>query len=352
MDWKNSKTLFDTVFDRVKIQETFTDESGNQEIVERVPSLTRLLYVADISYGNDSGDGGESQDQQRGASSASTSSPTKEGGEETAANSGTPSSISPSPTPSSPSATSGRPTPSSTAGRKNFDFSERAAGSPENGSRLAQSHSQTNTASAPSASLVSYAHERVMDIHKTFIQQSASDPEEAENIVRGLMLLQNQTILHIVEAAPEIINNLFEHLQTYAQGEGSCILRNIRIIGKIEDCQRPLFPRPLFHVVQIGGGSKLDLDNAEDIVPHCNDLFSRMLQIGKKCPDERESQSSVNQFLDNLTSEFSDTLPPDKLVLEFARCNQVRFTAVSFGVPTAFTVTMVLSAGAINWRIP
>lgn len=292
MDWNRSKTLFDTVFDRVKIREAFTDDAGGQEIVERVPSLTRLLYVADLAYNSDEAPSpSPPPPQEEVARSSPLSSP-----------SSTPSST---PTPSaSPASLSRKSSPSQD--KRTFNFSvtqQRDVG--------------------PSSSIVSYAHERVMDIHKSFIQQAASDAEEAETILRGLMLLQNQTILNIVEASPEIVNSLLTHLKNNAMGNESCVFRNIRIIGHVEDCQRPLFPRPLFHVVQIGGGTKLELDSAEDIAPHCYDLFSRMIKIGQNCPPEGESKASIDNFLDSLTTEFQETLPPDKMVLEFAQCKQV-----------------------------
>ncbi len=51
MDFDNSKSLLDTVLERVRVVEKVVNEEGNEETVTQIPSYSRLLYVAEISPG-------------------------------------------------------------------------------------------------------------------------------------------------------------------------------------------------------------------------------------------------------------------------------------------------------------
>ena len=51
MDFENSKSLLDTVLERVRVVEKVVNEEGHEETVTQIPSYSRLLYVAEISPG-------------------------------------------------------------------------------------------------------------------------------------------------------------------------------------------------------------------------------------------------------------------------------------------------------------
>jgi hypothetical protein len=51
MDFEQSKSLLDTVLERVRVVEKVVDEQGNEEVVTQIPSYSRLLYVGEIASG-------------------------------------------------------------------------------------------------------------------------------------------------------------------------------------------------------------------------------------------------------------------------------------------------------------
>ena len=51
MDFTQSKSLLDTVLDRVRVVEHVVDADGNEEVITQIPSYTRLLYVGELADG-------------------------------------------------------------------------------------------------------------------------------------------------------------------------------------------------------------------------------------------------------------------------------------------------------------
>ncbi|CAE7646731.1 unnamed protein product [Symbiodinium sp. KB8] len=220
MDLSASKSLLDTVLERVRVVETVQGEGGGEEEISQVPSFTRCLYVAEIPEGSSS--------------------------------------------------------------------------------------------------------QHVLDTFHSFVEEVAPDPDEAETAVRGLLLVQSVTVVHFVEAAPEIVVTLLRRMAAaVTSDEGAPVCANLRVVMAVEDCPTTLFQRPLVAALQpVAGTTAAALDSSTTATASLA-LYQQLSTLAPACPGVSAARSDAQAFCDGLPQTHPKHIPSQDSLLAFCRSDRV-----------------------------
>jgi hypothetical protein len=155
---------------------------------------------------------------------------------------------------------------------------------------------------------------QVCDYHANFLTEIEAD-------VSGLMLLQQNSFVNLIEATPDVIHALLRHLQVETENPAGCI-SSVRIVACSEDCPNPAFVSWSYRSISLPVESAVDLEK-EDIVVSSFEMYNKLVKLGQQLSDADLSQADIPAALDNLKQRFPQFLPSNERVVAFTVCEKV-----------------------------
>jgi len=143
----------------------------------------------------------------------------------------------------------------------------------------------------------------VCTYHEEFLKEIDAD-------VSGLMILQADTFLNLIEAAPDAIMALLRHIAKQAEEERPC-LETVRVLASSEDCPSRAFVSWSYRSVNLKAEMSLVLDE-EDVVGTSYETYSKLVQLGQQLNDADLTHADISAALDNLRQRYADFIPSNE----------------------------------------
>lgn len=112
----------------------------------------------------------------------------------------------------------------------------------------------------------------VCDSHVEFLEEMDAD-------VSGLMLVQQNTVLNLIEAAGDVVTALLRHMHTESLRESPCI-SDVRIVSVVEDCPSRAFVSWSYRSVSLAAEPGWKVEG--DTLDLAYDMYSKIVAIGRQ----------------------------------------------------------------------
>lgn len=148
----------------------------------------------------------------------------------------------------------------------------------------------------------------VCSYHEDFLKEIDAD-------VSGLMILQPDTFLNLIEAAPDAIMALLRHIAKQ-DDEAEPALDNVRVLASSEDCPSRAFVSWSYRSVNLKPEMSIALDE-DDVVGTCYETYSKLVQLGHRLNDADLSHADISAALDNLRQRYAEFIPSNERLKAF-----------------------------------
>lgn len=145
----------------------------------------------------------------------------------------------------------------------------------------------------------------VCQYHETFLKDIDAD-------VSGLMILQQDSFLNLIEAAPDAIMALMRHINKQREETSPC-LTSVRVLASSEDCPSRAFVSWSYRSVSLKAEPKVDLDG-DDVAGVAYEVYSKLVALGKELTNQDLTHADISAALDTLRQRYADYIPTNERI--------------------------------------
>jgi len=176
-----------------------------------------------------------------------------------------------------------------------------------------------------------------------FFEDFIAAEKERESHITGLLLVQDESMLQLVDGQPETIASLLRAIHEHtkadtpvfsaeAGGGGSSeaegdakgrdegmLFSSVRILSSTEDSPEPLFGRLLTVAKTFEPGEYEEVPfGSEDPSLVCWSVYKRILELSKHAPPQMAPDDEMDAFEEEIGLKHAGLLPPDSVVVKLA----------------------------------
>ncbi|CAM9216123.1 unnamed protein product, partial [Choristocarpus tenellus] len=142
--------------------------------------------------------------------------------------------------------------------------------------------------------------------------------EEQAAPITGVLIVQKESVLHLIETSMDTSTSFLRHLQSMEDGVAphERIMDNIKILVSSEDCPTPYFPKWFNYYVQVNPESNIDI-NREDPIEASWGVLDKLAELAKEMSQQQSSISASE-----LKRKFYHLVPSNERVLGLAESNK------------------------------
>jgi hypothetical protein len=160
--------------------------------------------------------------------------------------------------------------------------------------------------------------------HLELLQKAAANPEGEDFPVRGLGLVQSQSIISVVESTPAAcmayLKAIAAECAAAEEGEGQLeawSVEDVRVVANSEDCPNSCFGPWAFREITLPREQDIDLEQ-ENVTSAAFSVYSRLVQLGKQLTAKGLSDADLSSALDHLKQYYGEYLPSNERVIALA----------------------------------
>ncbi len=156
-----------------------------------------------------------------------------------------------------------------------------------------------------------------------FFNAFAAEEWARDSNMTGLVVVQPETCLHIVESQPETVVALMQSLEANAASEEPLFRSgSLRVLHSTDDAQLALFGQFMMVQHAFSAGSALDL-SAEAAPAALFGVVSRLLRLAEELPGPGAERERFDEARARIVREHAALVPSDAVVKSICGCDQL-----------------------------
>jgi len=192
--------------------------------------------------------------------------------------------------------------------------------------------------------------------HHELLAQASVNKEGDTFPIRGLALIQSQSLVSVVESTPTAcmayLRLVAAECAAADEGEGQLeawSIEDVRVVANSEDCPSACFGPWDCREITVAREQDIDLEQ-ENVTSAAFSVYSRLVQLGKQLTAKDLSEADMTSALDHLKQYYGEYLPSNERVIALAEQESI-FSVEDFLAFHGDSIDLSLAAERV-WPIP
>jgi len=154
-----------------------------------------------------------------------------------------------------------------------------------------------------------------------FLNAFVAEEWARDSNMTGLVVVQAETCLHLVESQPETVVALMQSIEANAASDEPLYKPgSLRVLHSAEDAQSPLFGQLMLVQHTFTSGGALDL-SGEDVAAPLFGVVSKLLRLADELPPPDADRAAFEDARARIEREHASLVPSDMAVRSVCSCD-------------------------------